>query len=124
VVLKNPAYDVGAGNKRHLCALYCAHSAGFEIIQGLLDRLMISLGAVWKHDGLQTVPGTNYYYIKSSDDPAFFEGRRADVYFNDQKVGVLGIVHPVVLSNYHIPFPCSAIELNIEPFVNVKTTKH
>lgn len=50
-------------------------------------------------------------------DPAFLAGRRADVVVNDEVVGVLGIVHPDTLANFHIPFPCSAIELCIEPFV-------
>lgn len=32
--------DVGAKNCRHLCAIYYNKSPGFEIIHGLLDRIM------------------------------------------------------------------------------------
>jgi len=122
VVLKNNSYDVGACNRRNLSALYCSHSAGFEIIHGLLDRVMTSLGVQWREEGKQ-VEG-NYYYIKPSEDPAFFPGRRADIFFNDSKIGVMGIVHPDVLNNFHIPFPCSALEICVEPFITIKTTKY
>ncbi len=55
--------------------------------------------------------------MKSSDDPALFPGRRADVLLNGVKIGVFGIVHPTVLDNYKIPFPCSVVELDLEPFL-------
>lgn len=32
--------DVGARNYRHLCAVYYNKNPGFEIIHGLLDRIM------------------------------------------------------------------------------------
>lgn len=50
-------------------------------------------------------------------DPAFLKGQRADIFYNGTKIGGLGVLHPNVLANYHVPFPCSALELNIEPFV-------
>jgi len=127
IVLKDNQTDVGARNRRNLCALYCAHTAGFEIIHGLLDRIMIALGAKWKEQGkddnnnnkneVSKHGPTHWYHIKPSEDPAFFPGRRADVIVDGNKVGVLGIVHPDVLAHYHIPFPCSALEICIEPFL-------
>lgn len=36
--------DVGARNYRHLCAVYYSKNPGFEIIHGLLDRIMQLLG--------------------------------------------------------------------------------
>ncbi len=35
VVLKDNQTDVGARNRRNLCALYCSHTAGFEVIYSL-----------------------------------------------------------------------------------------
>jgi len=35
-----PSSDVGARNYRHFCAVYYNKSPGFEIIHGLLDRVM------------------------------------------------------------------------------------
>lgn len=39
--------DVGARNERHICAVYCNKNSGFEIIHGLLDRLMQLLEIPW-----------------------------------------------------------------------------
>ena len=32
------------------------------------------------------------------------------------RIGKFGVIHPEVLSKFDIPFPVSAVELNIEPF--------
>ncbi len=40
VVLKDSQRDVGARNCRNLCAVYYNKSPGFELVHGLLDRLM------------------------------------------------------------------------------------
>jgi phenylalanyl-tRNA synthetase beta chain len=44
VVLLDPTADVGAKNVRRLCALYTGQTDGFEIIHGLVDRVMQLLG--------------------------------------------------------------------------------
>ena len=31
-------------------------------------------------------------------------------------VGVIGVVHPVVTSNFSVPFACSGLEMDIEGF--------
>lgn len=50
-------------------------------------------------------------------DDTFFPGRRADIFYNNAVIGSFGIVHPSVLEKFEIKFPCTAIEINIEPFV-------
>lgn len=40
VILKDNKVEIGARNRRHLCAIYCNKSDGFEIIHGLLDRIL------------------------------------------------------------------------------------
>lgn len=57
------------------------------------------------------------YMWKPSDEPTFFPGRQAAVFSKGQQVGSFGVVHPNVLENFDIPYPVSALELNIEPFV-------
>jgi len=34
----------------------------------------------------------------------------------DSAIGTLGILHPSVLENFEIGYPCSALEFNLEPF--------
>jgi phenylalanyl-tRNA synthetase beta chain len=59
----------------------------------------------------------NGYFIKESQSETFFPGRRADVFYQNEKVGTFGIVHPQVLEYFEIGAPCSALELNVEPFL-------
>jgi phenylalanyl-tRNA synthetase beta chain len=76
VVLKDATSDVGARNKRRLGALFCGNVSGFEVIHGLLDKVMAQLGAVFKLDrdagNKQLV-----YEIRKSDDPGMFSWTRS-----------------------------------------------
>ena len=53
----------------------------------------------------------------------FLPGRRASVLLSSgegwSEVGCFGVVHPDVLAKdkYDLEFPCSVVELNLEPFV-------
>lgn len=112
IALLDDSKDVGARNRRQLAALYCGPSSGFEIIHSLVDRIMEVVGTPF-------VPvGDNLgYYIKRSDSPEFLPGRQADIIYKGKHVGTFGIVHPEVLENFDITFPCSYVELNMESFL-------
>ena len=116
IVLKDSTSDVGASNHRRLGALFCGNVSGFEIIHGLLDRVMGQLGAVFK---LDADPNKKQlvYEIRKSEDAALLPGRAADVLLNGKKIGVFGIVHPTVLAKFTIPTPCTVLEIDIEPFL-------
>ncbi|KAK7265058.1 hypothetical protein RJT34_32674 [Clitoria ternatea] len=103
--------DVGAKNLRQLAALYCGATAGFEIIHGLVDRIMENNGVPF------VLPGDKSgYYIELSYEPEFLAGRQARIIYKGNPIGTFGIVHPEVLNNFDIPDPCSFVELNIESF--------
>jgi len=108
IVCKDLKSETGAANHRVLSAIYCNTTSGFEIIHGLLDRVMQLLRIPHKS---RNAAG---YFIKDSIDPTFFPGRRADLWVGDKRIGVLGVVHPEVLQNFEIPFPCSALEIEID----------
>uniref|UniRef100_A0A8D1SMV1 Phenylalanine--tRNA ligase beta subunit n=1 Tax=Sus scrofa TaxID=9823 RepID=A0A8D1SMV1_PIG len=109
VVIKDSSRDVGARNYRHLCAVYYNKNPGFEIIHGLLDRIM-QLFAV--------PPGEKGgYVIKASEGPAFFPGRCAEIFARGQSIGKLGVLHPDVITKFELTLPCSCLETNIEPFL-------
>lgn len=141
VVFKDATQERQARNERHAAALWCSKTAGFEVIHGLLDRAMRMLE-------VPRIASTDHtsergYYIVEGNDPAYFPGRAADVYFRpppvrgsrvghltnvvnrnlvplssrDVKIGTLGVLHPIVLSNFEITYPCSALEFNVEVFL-------
>ncbi|KAI3794057.1 hypothetical protein L1987_36682 [Smallanthus sonchifolius] len=101
--------DVGASNHRQLAALYCGATSGFELIHGLVDRIMEVTGTPFVLAGDNTG-----YYIERSDEPEFLSGRQANIIYKGKRIGTFGIVHPQVLENFDIPDPCSFVELNIE----------
>ncbi|PIN23352.1 Phenylalanyl-tRNA synthetase beta subunit [Handroanthus impetiginosus] len=109
VVLLDETKDVGASNRRHLAALYCGATSGFELIHGLVDRIMEITGTPFVSPGDKTG-----YYIESSDEPEFLPGRQASIIYKGKRIGTFGIVHPQVLDNFDIPDPCSFVEINIE----------
>ncbi|XP_071925210.1 phenylalanine--tRNA ligase beta subunit, cytoplasmic-like isoform X1 [Coffea arabica] len=112
VVLLDESKDVGATNRRHFAALYCGANSGFELIHGLVDRIMEVTGTPF------VSPGDDVgYYIKSADEPEFLPGRQASIIYKGKQIGTFGIVHPEVLQNFDIPDPCSFVELNMEIFL-------
>ncbi|KAL6007385.1 hypothetical protein ACLOJK_032882 [Asimina triloba] len=89
IVLLDDSKDVGAANRRQLAALYCNSKSGFEVIHGLLDRIMQIVGIPFVPVGDDTG-----YYIRPSHEPEFFPGRQASIIFKGKRIGVFGIVHP------------------------------
>uniref|UniRef100_A0A8D0B306 Phenylalanine--tRNA ligase beta subunit n=1 Tax=Salvator merianae TaxID=96440 RepID=A0A8D0B306_SALMN len=109
IVVKDSTKDVGARNHRHLCAIYYNKNPGFEVIHGLLDRIMQLLDVLPSKE--------NGYHIKASEDSAFFPGRCAEIFAKGQCIGHLGVLHPEVITKFELAMPCSALEITIEPFV-------
>eukprot|EP00038_Savillea_parva_P008249 m.175668 g.175668 ORF g.175668 m.175668 type:complete len:603 (-) comp14035_c0_seq1:86-1894(-) len=118
VVLLDPLQETGAINQRRVAALIYAKSPCFEEIQGLLDYLMKQLGVPRVARTADVKDKLKGYYVVESTDPAFFgDLGAADVICFGKRIGVFGVVHPEVLKNYSIPFPCGALEFDLEPFV-------
>lgn len=100
---------VGARNERRLVAVNCNKSAGFEVVHGLLDRVMQLLEVPWK--------GENGYVLDATEDPAYFPGRCANIKYKGITIGKIGVLHPTVLQAYELTNPCAVFEITIEPFV-------
>lgn len=115
VVLKDDAAEVRASNRRRMAAVYCAMSAGFEVVQGLLDQAMRTLG-VAKGDG---AAGSATWRLCGDEctDETLLPKRRANVVYDGKTVGTVGWVHPEVLANFHLSYPCSAFEVDLEAFL-------
>jgi phenylalanyl-tRNA synthetase beta chain len=129
VVLSAPGAGVGARNATRLVALHCDTTSSFEVVHGLLNRIMAALG-VPLAPGVTGGPGAGgpdearwarryggAYEWRAEDAPAYFPGRHAAVYARGARVGSLGIVHPEVLAAFDVAFPVAALELDLEPFV-------
>jgi phenylalanyl-tRNA synthetase beta chain len=113
VVFQDSTSDVGARNERRLSAVICDLTSGFEVIHGLLDRVMQMVGIP-----MASSPDSSYgYSIKPSSIPMYFPGRQAEVFLQGKVIGSFGIVHPEVLDKFEVPNVASLLEINIEPFL-------
>ena len=131
--------EVGASNARRLVALYAGTSAGFEIIHGLVDRVMTcvqiqpegtyalnSLTADEISDRKKVARSNVVYFVRSSSDPTYFPSMNAEVVLKtladgaEKIVGTLGVVHPEVLHNFDVSYPCSIVELDIDALMEAK----
>lgn len=143
VMLLDATTDTGARNERHLAALYTGPTAGFEVIHGLVDRVMMLLEVphrpfAWESSsssssGSAGAEGASYgrgglrYHVEPETTvPSYFPGRGARVVVERRGdngdvtrvvAGSFGVLHPKVLSNFELGFPVSVVELNIEHFL-------
>lgn len=126
--------EIGSLNARRLVALYSSYGAGFEVIHGLADRIMTCVQIQpEKTYAMNSLNGDAYgdlrrvgragvvYSVRPSSDPACFPGMGAEVVLHfdeegkeDQVVGTFGVVHPEVLQNFEVTYPCSILEMDVE----------
>ncbi|KAI8976036.1 beta subunit of phenylalanyl-tRNA synthetase [Pilobolus umbonatus] len=124
VGFKDDSRERMSRNERHVCATYTSKTSGFEIIHGLLDRIMVMLSTDRIHQKETTRLG---YWIEEAADPTYFPGRSAHIYLRyihpetrqrtTSKIGSFGVLHPSVLECFDLNNPTTALEFNLEPFV-------
>ncbi|KAI9883670.1 MAG: hypothetical protein M1823_004552 [Watsoniomyces obsoletus] len=122
IALKDSSLERKSRNERHFAAAFCGKTSGFEVVHGLLDRIMSMLKSafVTHEEGLE---GTDVdgYWIEEADDPTFFPGHAASIHvrLNGQqsKIGIFGILHPTVLNRFELRYPVSTLEINLEVFL-------
>jgi phenylalanyl-tRNA synthetase beta chain len=131
--------EVGASNARRLVGLYAGNSAGFEIVHGLVDRIMTcvqiqpedqyaanSLTVEEITDRRRVARSDVVYFIRPASDPCFFHTMNAEVVLKsvpggeEKVVGIMGVVHPEVLQSFDISYPCSLVELDVEALMESK----
>ena len=127
---------VGAKNRRKICAVYAGPTSGFEIIHGLVDRVMtlsevapeeeyIKNSAKGPEEKFRVSKEGWYYTIAPLADDDFvagtyFPGRAAELLLTSPdggkrvQIGTFGILHPEVLGNFDIQYPASCMEIDLE----------
>lgn len=112
IVMLHSSSDTGAKNERRLCAVNYNKSPGFEVIHGLLDRVMQLLEIPFSSN-----KESNGYCLRACEDSTFFPGRCAEIVVDGEVVGKIGVLHPDVITKFDFTLPCAAMEITIEPFL-------
>lgn len=130
IVIQDPTMEVGARNIRRVVAINAGQTADFSKLHGLLDQIMYQLKCMPEHERRQMAgeseadhgkrtKNKKAFKLVPSQDPTFFPGRQAHIVVEDINIGIIGEVHPEVLSGkgFDINMATSAFEFNLEPFL-------
>jgi phenylalanyl-tRNA synthetase beta chain len=115
-VVQEPSRETGSKNQRRVVALTAGMSADFKVIHGLLDQLM------WKLDvepvyARKADSKKRFFKLEPSEDETFMKGFQASIVIEDIVIGRIGVLHPEVVKAFEVPMPTSALEFNLEPFL-------
>lgn len=122
VVFKNPELERGAYNQRNWSAIYAGKTSGFELVQGLLGKMMQTLRTNWLEKPKEQL-GRGYWIEQDDANPTFFPGRGAKIFFRPAtgadvlEIGSIGVLHPEVMHHFDIPYAASSVEINAEVFL-------
>jgi len=133
VAFKDLGQERKSRNERHFAAAWYGKTSGFEIVHGLLDRVLLMLKTAFLiHEGGLEGKEPDYkvteepskpdgYWIEEIDEPTFFAGHGAAIYLRlsgkTVRIGEFGILHPTVLEKFELKYPVSTLELNLEIFL-------
>ncbi|KAG7411422.1 hypothetical protein DER46DRAFT_617818 [Fusarium sp. MPI-SDFR-AT-0072] len=133
VVFKDESQERKARNERHFAAAWYGRTSGFEVVHGLLDRVLLMLRTAFltHEEGLsgksidfevkENPSKPDGYWIEELDDATFFAGHAASVYLRlggkERRIGEFGILHPTVLEKFELKYPVSTLEINLEVFL-------
>jgi phenylalanyl-tRNA synthetase beta chain len=126
VAFKDESLERKSRNERHFAAAWYGKTSGFEVVHGLLDRVMAMLQTAFitHEEGLEIKNGNAkgmHYWIQELDHPTYFAGHAASIHANiagkDLTIGSFGILHPTVLEKFELKNPVTALEFNVEVFL-------
>ena len=105
IARQDAAENYGTSTKNYLGFLATDKSAGFNEVNAHLSALMYYVSGA--------------YELKEAEDPRFITGRAAHVFINGKNAGIVGEIHPEVLTNWGISTPCAGGEVDLDLILEV-----
>ncbi|MCD6446393.1 phenylalanine--tRNA ligase subunit beta [Candidatus Bathyarchaeota archaeon] len=107
VIKVNEKMECRTERQLHLAGVSSHSTANFSEIKSTVEALLKNLGLKgWK--------------IKPFKDSSFIDGRTAAITIKNMRIGVLGEIHPEVITNFELENPVCGFELNLEPFLEIE----
>lgn len=100
VVELDDAAETGAAEMRHVAFVETGRESGYATARSVVDSVLRELG--WKAD------------YSAIEHPTFVSGRAAEFNVDGQPRGILGEVHPEVLSDFGLTHPVALAEINLQ----------
>ncbi len=96
----DPQENYGSTTRQYLSFLIADRAVGFNELSADLAVVLYYL--------------SREYTLEPLEDPRFIKGRAARVLVKGKSVGIMGEVHPQVLSSWGVQTPCAAAELDLD----------
>ncbi|MGQ9788070.1 MAG: phenylalanine--tRNA ligase subunit beta [Candidatus Hadarchaeaceae archaeon] len=100
VVLLDEKSETGARNLRRAASAISGQGFGFTYIKAVAEALLRELGLRWE--------------VKASSHPSFIDGRVAEFFSGNKKIGIVGELHPEVILGFELENPVSVFEVDLE----------
>ena len=100
VVALDSSAETGAAEYRHVALVEIGEESGYATARSVTDALLRELG--WRAE------------YSAIEQPTFIAGRAARLAVAGEPIGILGEVHPEVLTNFGLTYPVALAELKLE----------
>lgn len=97
--------ETGVLEPEHLCIMLCHDKTDFTEIRQVLEALIRALGLGCA--------------VKESEHPPFIPGRSGDITIHGKKMGIIGELHPQVITNWQLLMPVVVFEMNLAELFKV-----
>jgi len=92
--------ETGTVNERKLAVVLTDNTIGYEEISSHLDALMKNLGIDYK--------------LRATEHGSFIPGRVAKILINNNSIGIIGEINPLVLERWNLEKPVAGFEMSID----------
>jgi len=93
--------DTGARTVKRFAVVLCHSKTNFSEIKSITESILNNLGIV-------------NYKINEGRCPCFIEGRDARIDVDNRIMGRFGEIHPIVLNNWELEVPVTALEMDVD----------
>jgi phenylalanyl-tRNA synthetase beta chain len=101
VIILDENEETGAKRDVHVACVAYDKAAEYTQARAVLDTFMAMFGI-------------QEFSVQAASNPFGLDGRTADVFVDDKRVGTIGEIHPEILVNFELEQPVAFIELNLE----------
>lgn len=128
VAFKDLTLERKSRNERHFAAAWYGKTSGFEVVHGLLDRVLLMLktafltheegleGKKMDYEVREDPSKPDGYWIEEINEPTFFPGHAAAIHLRlngkQVRIGEFGILHPTVLDKFELRYMSSSVLRN------------
>jgi len=100
VFSKDTKTETGIVEAQHLAITLCHEKTDFTEIHQALDIISSQIGLELN--------------IKETEHKSYIWGRVGNIILNDEKIGIIGELHPQVLDNWNLVMPVCCLEINLK----------